>query len=411
MAVNVLSTEATANPALLATAADTEAAFSIVCLSPQAWDTALPTNRQQIMRRFARRGHQVLYVETGAFLGRHLARVARRSLWRQLFAREEVAPGIGVRKGLNVVPWGHTRRPANAINCRLTALAVRRLARTLPKPVVLWIYDPCAAPMIGRCGEQLAVYDCVDDHAALVRDDARKRAFVAASDAVAARRARIVSTTTATLYERHRRLNGNTHLVRNCGDYGHFLPAADRSFAAPEVQGLPRPVIGFVGNFLPGKVDFGLLEATASRRPEWTLLMVGPAQPGTEADLERLTRLRNVRWRGPKPYEEVPRYVAAFDVGLCPYVWNDWMRSGFPLKLYEYLAAGKPVVASGNPDLVGMEPDVLVARGAEAFVAAIETALATRSEADRERRMRIASRNTWETRTQQLHDLVAAAIG
>ena len=58
-----------------------------------------------------------------------------------------------------VVPWGHTRRLANAINCRLTALAVRRLTRTLPKPVVLWIYDPCAAPMIGKCGQQLAVHD------------------------------------------------------------------------------------------------------------------------------------------------------------------------------------------------------------------------------------------------------------
>jgi glycosyltransferase involved in cell wall biosynthesis len=106
----------------------------------------------------------------------------------------------------------------------------------------------------------------------------------------------------------------------------------------------------------------------------------------------------------------VPRYVAAFDVGLCPYVWNDWMRSGFPLKLYEYLAAGKPVVASGNPDLAGMEPDVVLARGAAEFVAAVERALRLDADQDRARRISLAARNTWDTRTQRLLDLVSAQL-
>ena len=83
----------------------------------------------------------------------------------------------------------------------------------------------------------------------------------------------------------------------------------------------------------------------------------------------------NVRWLGPKPYSELPRYVAAFDVGLIPYVENDYTRSCFPLKLYEYLAAGKPVVASGLPELAGMEPDVVLVDGPAAFVDAIEAAL------------------------------------
>ena len=84
------------------------------------------------------------------------------------------------------------------------------------------------------------------------------------------------------------------------------------------------------------------------------------------------------------------------------------MRSGFPLKLYEYLAAGKPVVASGNPDLAGMEPDVVLARGASQFVAAVEQALQLNRDEDRARRISLAARNTWETRTQRLLDLVSA---
>ncbi len=124
--------------------------------------------------------------------------------------------------------------------------------------------------------------------------------------------------------------------------------------------------------------------------------------------LDELVRTHgNVRWLGPKPYAEVPRYVAAFDVGLCPNRWNDYGRSCFPLKVFEYLAAGKPVVASGNPDLESLAPDVRLARGADEFVAAISEALGRLGEHDRARRMQIAAENTWETRTGRLLELVS----
>ena len=88
-----------------------------------------------------------------------------------------------------------------------------------------------------------------------------------------------------------------------------------------------------------------------------------------------MARLPNIRWIGPKPYAELPRFVAAFDVGMIPYVANPYTQSCFPLKLYEYLAAGKPVVATGLPELEGMEPDVMLVDGTETFVEAVEAAL------------------------------------
>jgi hypothetical protein len=213
------------------------------------------------------------------------------------------------------------------------------------------------------------------------------------------------------MYERQRLLNPRTHLVPNAGDYAHFVRATDRSIAAPEVAGLRPPVIGFAGNFLASKVDFGLLDEVARSRPDWTLLLIGPSARETQAALERLARLPNVLWLGPKPYAELPRFVAVFDVGLIPYVSNAYTRSCFPLKLYEYLAAGKPVVASGLPELEGMEPDVVLASGPGAFVQAIEQALTQRGEAEKARRMRIASANTWETRTERLLALVQGELG
>ena len=387
--------------------------FSIVCLAP-TWDVDLPTNRQQIMLRAARRGHQVLFVETGYFLGRHLWRLVRypgrRSLTRRLLASDEVAPGIRVRKTVNLIPWGQKYRLANAVNCALTAFLLRRLARGMPQPVVLWLYDPFTASLAGRSGEAFAVYDCVDDYVEQAIGP-RRRARAAVADTRAARLARLVFATTHTLYERKRRINARTHLVPNVGDYEHFLPAADRAFAAEEVRDLRRPVLGFAGNFLASKVDLDLLESLARVRPECTLLLVGPARPESAARLERLAGLPNVHWVGPKPYEEVPRYVAAFDVGLIPYVTNAYTRSVFPLKLYEYLAAGKPVVASGLPELAGLEPHVVLADGAQDFIAQVDAALGRLSEEESARRRMLAAGNSWENRTERLLHLIAGELG
>ena len=389
--------------------------FSIVCLSPQEWDVDLPTNRQQIMRRAAALGHEVLFVETGHFLGTHLWHALRAgdrsSLARRLVSAEKISTRVRVRKALNLVPWRQKYGLANAFDCWVDATLLRRAVWNLPKPVVLWLYDPCSSRMAGKCAETLAVYDCVDDYPEQVGSDTRRRALLTAEDARAAQRAQLVFATTNDLYRRKRLINSNSHLVPNAGDFHHFKPAADRLLAAPEVRELPRPVLGFVGNFVAAKVDFGLIDSVARARPEWTLVLIGPARAESAAPLARLAHLPNVRWLGFKPYAELPAYVAAFDVALIPYVANDYTRNCFPLKLYEYLAAGKPVVASGLPELAGMEPDVLLrAGGPDEFVAGVEEALTRREDGDCQRRVQRAAGNTWEMRTERLLALIRSEL-
>ena len=240
-----------------------------------------------------------------------------------------------------LVPWGHRFPLAAQVNSVLTAWAIRRRTRANPEPTVLWLYDPCFAGCVGKTGEQFAVYDCVDDYAEQAAGDRRMRSLVAAYDELAARRSRLVFATARPLVERHRKHNARTYLVRNVGNFHDFAPAADRSFCAGELGTLPRPVIGFVGNFLPGKVDFALLEAIAARRPEWTVLLVGPSRNGTEEALGRLASRANVRWLGAKSYADIPRYVSAFDVAIIPYLRNAYTQSCFPLKTFEYLAAAR----------------------------------------------------------------------
>jgi glycosyltransferase involved in cell wall biosynthesis len=387
--------------------------FSILCLSSQEWETALPTNRQQIMSRAAQRGHSVVFVETGGWVVRHLWRLLRgprrASLARRLTVGEPVADRVRVVKLLAPVPFAQRYGWANAANWRIGALALRRVARRIPAPRVAWIYDPRAAAGAGTLADSLVVYDCVDDYAEQAGPNSRSRALVAAADERAGATARVVFATTRPLYERHRRRNANTHLVANVGDFEHFRAAADRSTAESDLLELPRPVLGFAGSLDSLKVDFDLLHGLAAAFPGGTLLIVGPARGTAVAAVRTLANEPNVRWVGPRAYADLPRAVAAFDVALIPYAENEYTRSVFPLKLYEYLAAGKPVVATGLPEVQGLEPHVVVVRGVDDAVDATSRALAT-SETGRAERMAVAAANTWESRTQRLLDLVAAEL-
>lgn len=387
--------------------------FSIVCLSSQDWRINLPTNRQQIMLRAARRGHDVLFVETGNFVGVHvwhlLTRKNRGSLARRLLVGERVEAGITSRKAINLFPWGQKFEFASHLNSTLNAALLRLVARRRREPDVLWIYDPCAAWIAGKSGEAIAAYDCVDDYAEQVGGDRRRKAVVSAGDRRAALSSQVVFTTTRPLFERHRALNPDTHLVPNGADFEHFSRVATTTDLPPELRDLPRPILGFAGNFGAGKVDFDLIEQLASTKPGWTILLIGPADARAAEALRGLGKRSNVNWLGPRRYEELPRYVAAFDIGLIPYVTNQYTRSCFPLKVFEYLAAGKPIVATGLPELGEMEPDVVLASGLDEFVDAIER-LKTSTEEDRKRRMELAAANTWETRANRLLELVGSEL-
>ena len=260
--------------------------------------------------------------------------------------------------------------------------------------------------------QSFAVYDCVDDYSSLTFYTPAEQALAARRDREAAIASRLVfaatsdAVRTASAPESEDVSRAERRRLRALlsGRRSRLRGAGARLARAPRdrVRGQLHAREG--RRRAPGR--------SRAARPDWTLLLIGPAEESARAVLERITAAHpNARWLGPKPYEELPHYVAAFDVALCPNQWNDYGRSCFPLKLYEYLAAGKPVIASGNPDLAGMEPDVRLARGVAEFVAAIEEALGRRSAEDKERRLRVASENTWESRASRLLGLVQAELG
>lgn len=163
-----------------------------------------------------------------------------------------------------------------------------------------------------------------------------------------------------------------------------FNPA--RAHDTPsEMIDIPFPRILFSG-YISGRIDFDGMSRTARERPDWSFVFLGAKSASLEDELEATGRSRdcfslllglpNVRWLGSVPQALVPPYVAAADVGLVPYCLSKFTKSSSPQKVYEYLAMGKPVVATKIPDTITVSRDIHFSEESESYSLAIEAALA-----------------------------------
>jgi UDP-galactopyranose mutase len=231
-----------------------------------------------------------------------------------------------------------------------------------------------------------------------------------ASEEQLLRRAGLVIVTSPALLTSKSRLSANVHLVPNAVDFAGFQRTLATGRVPPAVAGLAQPLIGYVGA-INDKLDYDVLDAVAAQRPQWTLLLVGPVDVKTSEDAAGLFRLRqraNVRLIGQAPVDDVPLYIAACQVCLLPYKINERTRNISALKLYEYLACGKPVVCTDVP-AAGESAGTARVATADGFVAAIEESLVEDAGAA-DRRRQVAAANTWENRLAAISALVQAAI-
>jgi glycosyltransferase involved in cell wall biosynthesis len=205
-----------------------------------------------------------------------------------------------------------------------------------------------------------------------------------------------VITVSPKMFERKGRLNPHTLRTTNGVTYDAFA----RPGRAPEdLAQIPRPILGYSG-YIKKQLDWELLLALATGHPEWSFVFVGEQRPHAEIreKLDRMAALPNVRFLGGKPSTELARYPQHFDVCLMPYRMNDYSKYIFPLKLYEYLAGGRPTVSMPLPALAGFGDLVSVASGVEDWERTIRQLLEPGSDT-RERgelRRAEAKRHDWD---------------
>lgn len=189
-----------------------------------------------------------------------------------------------------------------------------------------------------------------------------------------------------------------------------FYPAVDQTFFGnPET--LPSrirgeaPRLGYVG-FIMERTDLDLIKFAAMQRPQWRFLLAGPQYPAGYLDESGLLELPNVEYLGPVPQQQVPGFLKSLDVCLMPHRDTEYSRSMGPLKLYQYLASGRPIVSTNVAGLERVREHILVAHDPEEFIKHIETALQTDTEELSAERIEVALRNTWPVRVREMFDVV-----
>jgi len=205
------------------------------------------------------------------------------------------------------------------------------------------------------------------------------------------------------------RFNPNTHLLPGGVDVSHFDPACVAPPRA-DVATLPRPRVGLVGT-IDDRVDVGLLAHCAESLPQTTLVLVGPVKRH-RVDVGPLEHLPNVHLLPPCPYSEVPAIVAALDVCLIPYRVNSYTRGLSPIKLYEYLALGKPVVVTDLPYLRREAEHIRIACLPEQFVSGVRESLACLPTVEEQARWRaVAEAHSWERQVDEIERRLTPLLG
>lgn len=385
---------------------------SFVYFGPEQWDS-MWRNRHHLLSRLAH-ANRVVYVEPRPYL-HEVTGGLRRGAPLPAGLRQE-GEQLWVYRPPRYAPVGGPP-PLRAVTGSLRRASLRRaLARLAIARPLVWLSHPSQADVRFDLPARLRVYHIVDDYLGYFGLSDAQRASWAQREAALIAWADLVIAVSAELVASKGAGAPKFRLLPNAVDAAAYSrPPSDD---APELAGLPRPILGYVG-LISVRLDLPLLDALAAAHPEWTLVMLGTVyRDGCANALDRLAARPNVRLLPPVPGDRVAGYVRRFNAGLAPYKVTRETYHASPLKLYEYLAAGLPVVSADVPGARQFGDAVTVAAAptgqalseVEAWEAAIAGALSDRSPEAVARRRAAVAPHTWEARVETLSEFLAEAL-
>jgi glycosyltransferase involved in cell wall biosynthesis len=381
-----------------------------ICLSSADWDNPYWVNQQHIMSRFSRQ-NKVLYIES---LGLRQPVWQKKDIFRLARRLRRFLQGP-IKRNDNLYTYSPLLLPfykfsiVRSLNQWLLKNTLQKLVKKLKlETPILWCYAPSAVHLKGQIGEKLVVYHCVDEIAANPLIPGKvilelEKELLAAAD--------LTLVTSPELFNAKKPLAKNIHYLPNVADVEHIIKSQDPNLAVPaDLASIARPVLGFIGAVSNYKIDFGLLNAIALARPAWSIVLIGAVGEGEKAvEISRLQELPNIHILGGRPYDTLPNYLKGFDVCLLPNKLNEYTRNMFPMKFFEYLASGRPVVSTALASLREFREYYYQADTAEAFIQCIEKALQENSQAN-EKRIAIAKKFSWTTRMEEISSLLEGKL-
>ena len=378
----------------------------LIFVSLEDWDDIWRRN-QFVCEQLATRhpAARILFVGVPRNVALHL----RRLDLRPLFTPGEKAPA-GLENIILTIPWqllpnryGWSRRFNEWLLRRHVRRAARRLKFSRP---ILWLNPPDAGHLVGCLGESAVIYDITDDWTLLDEADAKKQ-LLTQQDAELCRRATAVIVCSPALLASRRALAKSIRLVANGVDVSHYAGVAGGKTSVPDAAGWPRPVLAYTGTLHGGRIDVELVRALAGTPGIGSVVMIGPDHL-SGAERARLA-LPNIFLVGPVPYGRLPDYMRAADAFIVPHRITAFTESLNPIKLWEYLAAGKPIIATPVAGFRDYPHFVYFAESAPGFAAALERAL-SEDPAKPAQRKAEAAKHSWGARVDEIETLLSECI-
>lgn len=382
---------------------------SILIMSTQDWSD-LWTRKQRFALQFARQGNKVLYIESQFHWLSYIKQFKRH--WRRLYlfllGPREVEKNLYVYTPPLLLPAFQILPTLAIINNWILSFflktALKKLSITRP---IFWTYTHFNKPLVKKLNCKKALYECVDDYAGA--KGLIKASVVRQQEKETLRTVSATIVTADTLKPLMTPHNDNVHIINNAANQRHFNRAVSATLPEPDdIKQIPHPRLVFLG-MVQYWVDQHLLLSIATTHPDWHIVIVGPVA----VDISEIEQLPNIHFVGRKPYDDLPAYMAHCDIALNPYKVDDVAKGCSPLKLYEYLAAGLPVVSTEMPEARKFESVVKVARTYREYITHIEHLLGLDSSAKKSLQseaVTISQQHSWEHRFLQAESVLKETL-
>ncbi|MBU0716738.1 MAG: glycosyltransferase [Planctomycetes bacterium] len=379
----------------------------IICVA-SSWDYD-PTSKHQIMKVLSRH-NDIVWVnyhgtrrpavtvsdlKAGCSVLRRFARGVHRINSSMIEVTPLVIPGVTHPSLARLHQWMVVRQ-------------IRRAVRSIPgatnKPVQVWSFAPDVPYLVGRFNEECFVYYCVDEHSEFAGMNATA---IRKAEGELLSQADIVVTTSRALLESKRVRRPDAILLHHGVDFDTFASAWRKKLPRPaELASIPKPIFGFFG-LLHFWIDVPLIEQVAKLRPGYSFVLIGDCRE----DVSTLRKLSNVHLLGRRRNEDLPAYCAEFAAGLLPFMRGAVAQNANPIKMYEYLAAGLPVVSTPLPEAERFLGPIVIAETVEQFARACDGVLAGDSPGRREVISRYVEGESWLSKVEHLSDIIQARSG
>ncbi|NOX75842.1 MAG: glycosyltransferase family 1 protein [Gammaproteobacteria bacterium] len=382
--------------------------LDIVAMAPNAWDGPW-MNRQQLLSRLGTQ-HNIIYTN-----GLWIVWDRHQAAWKEAPATGSFSVQDQVLVDLS--PKFLLRWPRfSAFDSLAMRMGARRWMRAYTgdkdSPRVAYLFHPQFYPYVKKIRPDFVVYHAYDMFSLTPewnRElDEQQRELLAMADLVVA--------SSDVIAEELATISGKTiETLPNGADFDAFYRASTGSLTEPDdLAGIAHPRIGYVGN-INLKVDFPLVASMAKTHQQWNFVFVGGVgklDAPTQKGFDDCTALKNVHFLGAKNFREIPRYASNMDVNLMCYRVEPgvWARGGYPLKLHEYLAVGKPIVSSDIPSVTPFESNVAIARTAGQWPELIAAALLGKGAGSTEERRAVAKKNSWDARVKRLNTCLTCMV-